>query len=241
MGWKIPIRQIRRSLKVHFFKSNPLVPQRISVSTISALPCQSPNRPMRLGFLRTFFIQPTDLHLLSKQALHLNYCLEYPVFALAGSFPTHKFYLNCNGSPHSLIRPKHLSQASRHRLLFSPRSTFPSHSPTNPLTFSGASHKAQCPVLTSLLVRLGINPSMPSDIDGGKASSLIPWIKRTGTLMILFVSLYRLRSLYGEREKGKGRGNVLQLVLEVHFAVAIPVHWNPHQHPPFFFKRLFQR
>ncbi len=68
---------------------------------------------------------------------------------------------------------------------------------------------------------------MPSDIDGGKASSLIPWIKRTGTLMILFVSLYRFKEVIWGNRKRKGRegkGDVLQLILEVHFAVAIPVH-----------------
>ena len=66
---------------------------------------------------------------------------------------------------------------------------------------------------------------MPSDIEGGKASSLVPWIKRTGTLMILFVSLCRLKIPYGGREKGReGKGDVLQLVLEVHFAVSVPVH-----------------
>ena len=184
----------------------------------------TPKRPMRLRVFRIIFIQPADLHLFSRQALPLNYCLEHPVFAFVGSFSTNKFYLNCNGSSYSLIHLQHLSQASRHRLLLSPRSTFPSHSPTNPLTFSGASHKAQCPVLTCLLVKLGINLSMPSDIDGGKALSFVAWIKRTGTLMILFVSLCRLRNLYGGRKKGKGRGNVLQLILEVHFAVAIPVH-----------------
>ena len=79
-----------------------------------------------------------------------------------------------------------------HKLLFAPRSTFPSHSATNPLIFSGASHNAQCPVLTSFLVKWGISPSMPSDRDGGKASSFVAWIKRTGTLMILLVSLYQL-------------------------------------------------
>ena len=176
------------------------------------------------GFLGTIFAHPACLRSFTRQALPLNYCFEYPVFDLVGSFSTYITYFNCNGFPHSLICPQLLLQTSRHRLLFSPRSTFPSHSPTNALIFSGASHKAQCPVLTSLLVKLGINPSIPSDIDGGKASSLVAWIKRTGTLMVLFVSLYQLRSLYGRREKGKGRGNVLQLILEVHFAVAIPVH-----------------
>ena len=185
--------------------------------------CQCPKRPSRSRLLWNEFHTASRVAFIPKTGLRLNYCFEYPVFAPVDSFPTHTTYLKCNGPPHSLVRPN-TSQNTYHRLLLSPRSTFPSHSPIYPLTFSGASHKAQCPVLTSLLVKLGINPSMPFDIDGGKASSFVPWIKRTGTIMVLFVSLYRFKDFIWWKGKGKGRGNVLQLIFEVHLAIAIPVH-----------------
>ena len=169
-------------------------------------PCQSAKRPRRSGLFRNEFYTTSRVAFIPKTGLRLNFCFEYPVFALVGSFPTHTTYLKLQWSS-TFTRPtQHLSQTSHHRLLFSPRSTFLSHSAINPLTFSGASHKAQCPVLTSLLVKLGINPSMPSDIDGGKASSLVPWIKRTGTLMVFFVSLYRFNIFYIVEGKRKGKG-----------------------------------
>ena len=203
-------------LQSAFFQDQSLGSQRFSISKISAIPCQSPKRP-------------------------LNCCFEYPAFALVGSFSTHEIYLRCNGSPHSLIRRQHLSQSSLHRLLFSPRSTIPSHSPTNSLMFSGASHKAQCPVLTSLLDKLGINPSMPSDIDGGKASSLVAWIKRTGTLMILFVSLCRLRSLYVEGKRGREGGTYCNSSLKFTSRLRYQFTRTLISTPLFFFKRIFQR
>ena len=76
----------------------------IYISDISAIPCQSPKRPMRLGVIWNNLQTASRLAFLSKTSLCLNHCFEYPVFALVGSFPTHTIYLNFNSTPNSLVR-----------------------------------------------------------------------------------------------------------------------------------------
>ena len=59
-----------------------------------------------------------------------------------------------------------------------------SHSCIMPLTSSGASHKAQWLVLTSLLVSLARMVSMFLDIAGGNASSRRAEMYNTGTSIV---------------------------------------------------------
>ena len=58
-----------------------------------------------------------------------------------------------------------------------------------PLTCSGASQSAQWLVGTDFLVMFVTYSSIPSDIAGGKASSFVAWMKRTGMSTVFLVSL----------------------------------------------------
>lgn len=78
--------------------------------------------------------------------------------------------------------------------------------------------------------------SIPSDIAGGKASSFVAWIKRTGMSIVFLVSLRESADRICETRKwvemGLGIAGLLQFILEIHLLIPVPAYCLTHQPLP---------